>query len=89
MALGATQHDIFREVLGYGLAIVLVGVLVGEALTAALTRFIGTMQEGIAPAGLTTHLAVGLIWIAVACLACYLPAARAARVNPLVALRYE
>lgn len=89
MALGASRTDVFREVLMYGLAIVLVGVAIGEILTAALTRVAGSVQEGIVPTGVGTHVGVALIWIAVACLACYLPAARAARVDPMVALRHE
>jgi len=89
MALGATHQDIFREVVSHGLAIVLVGVAIGEILTAALTGVVGSVQEGIGPTGLSTHVAIGLIWIAVAFAACYLPAVRAARVDPMVALRYE
>jgi len=89
MALGATRRDIFREVVGHGVTLVLVGVTIGEVLTAALTGLVGSMSEGIRPTGLSTHIAIGLIWIAAAVAACYLPAARAARVDPLVALRYE
>lgn len=89
MALGARRTDVFREVLSHGVAIVLVGVAIGEVLTAALTGVVGSALEGIGPTGLSTHVAIGLIWIAVALAACYLPAARAARVDPLVALRHE
>jgi putative ABC transport system permease protein len=89
MALGASRQDIFGEVLKYGLAIVLVGVTIGELLTAALTRAAGSLQEGIVPTGIGMHLGVALAWIAVALCACYLPAARAARVDPMVALRHE
>jgi ABC-type lipoprotein release transport system permease subunit len=79
----------FREVLWQGLAIVLAGVAIGEALTFPLTRVAGALQAGIRPTDLSTHVTIGLIWIAVALVACYVPAARAARVDPLVALRYE
>ncbi len=89
MALGASRTDVFREVLRYGLAIVVVGVAIGEILTAALTRAARAVQEGIAPTGVETHVGVALIWIVVAGLACYLPAARASRVDPVVALRHE
>ena len=89
MALGAQRNDIFREVVSHGLAIVVIGVAIGEVLTAAVTRVVGSMQLGIRPTELSTHVVTGLIWIAVAFVACYLPAARAARVDPIVALRYE
>ena len=89
MALGASRAAIFREVLWQGLAIVLVGVTIGEGLTLLLTRVASSMQVGIRPADLSTHVTIGLIWIAVALVACYVPAARAARVDPLVALRCE
>jgi ABC-type antimicrobial peptide transport system permease subunit len=89
MALGATRGDVFRDVLGRGLAIVLLGVVIGEVLTAAITRVLGSMLEGIAATALATHLAIALVWIVVALAACYLPALRAARMDPLAALRHE
>ncbi len=89
MALGASRRDVFREVLGYGLAIVLVGVAIGEVLTIPLTRLAGSLQEGIAMTGAGTHVRVALVWIAVALCACVIPAARAARVDPMVALRHD
>jgi putative ABC transport system permease protein len=89
MALGANRTDVFREVLTHGLAIVSVGVAIGEVLTMALTGVAGSLQEGIAPTGVSTHVAVALIWTVVALGACYVPAARAARVDPMVALRHD
>jgi len=89
MALGATRRNVFRDVLGNGLAIVLVGVAIGELLTVALTSAVASVQENIGPTPVSTHLAAGLIWIAVGLAASYVPAARAARVDPLVALRDE
>jgi putative ABC transport system permease protein len=89
MALGARRVKIFQEVVWYGVGIVLVGVAIGELLMLPLTRAAGSIQAGIRPTDLSTHIAVGLVWIGIACLACYLPAARAARVDPVVALRHE
>ncbi len=89
MALGARRVDVFREVLRHGLTIVLVGIAIGEMLTAALTGVLGAALEGIGPTGLSMHVTIAVIWIAVGLGACYLPAARASRVDPLVALRHE
>lgn len=89
MALGAGRVDVFREVLMSGLVIVLVGVAIGEILTIGVTRLTGSIQEGIGATSIGVHIAIALIWIAVALCACFLPAARAARVDPLTALRHE
>jgi len=89
MALGATRRQVFRAVLGNGLAIVIVGVAIGELLTVPLTSAVASLQEGIGPAPLPTYVAAGLIWIVVALVASYVPAARAARLDPFVALRDE
>lgn len=89
MALGARRSDVFREVLTHGLVIVLTGVVIGEVLTAALTGVAGSTLEGVGRTSPSIHVAIGVIWVAVALAACYLPAARAARVDPLVALRHE
>jgi hypothetical protein len=62
-----------------GLAIVLVAVVIGEGRTIPLIRAMGSLQEGIRPVGVTTHVVVDVIWIVVALVACYAPAARAAR----------
>jgi predicted permease len=89
MALGATRRNVFRGVLGNSLAIVLVGVAIGELLTVALNSAVASLQENIGPTPVSTHLAAGLIWLAVGLAASYVPAAQAARVDPLVALRDE
>ena len=89
MALGATRLNVFRSVVGNALAIVAVGVAIGEFLTAVLTGIVASVQENIGRTPLSTHVIVGLIWIAIGVTASYVPAARAARLDPSVALRQE
>jgi ABC-type antimicrobial peptide transport system permease subunit len=89
MALGAARPAIFREIVWQGLAIAAVGVAIGEILSIPLTRVLASAQPGIRAMQPTTHLIVGLIWIAVGFLACAAPAIRASRVDPMEALRHE
>jgi predicted permease len=89
IALGATRLNVFRGVVGNALAIVVVGVAIGEFLTMVLTRVVGSVQENIGPTPVSTHVIVALIWIAIGVTASYVPAARAARLDPSVALREE
>ena len=89
IALGAQRSDVFKLVVGQGLLLVLVGVVMGTAGAVALTRFIEGMIYGVSPTDGLTFVVVSLIVTMVAFLACYLPARRATRVDPLVALRYE
>jgi len=89
MALGANQHEILKLVVGRGLRITLWGVAVGLAIALAVTRAIAAMLYGVRPSDPATLGAVSLLLIAVALLASYLPARRAAKVDPMVALRYE
>ena len=89
MALGAGRRDVFREIVGQGISIALVGVLIGEALAFAISRALGSLDADIRPPGLIVFALTGVIWMAVAVVATYVPAARASSVNPLIALRYE
>jgi putative ABC transport system permease protein len=89
MALGASRRNVFREVVGQGLSIAVIGVVIGGALMMMLGRLLGAMDSEIQPPGLVVLAATGLVWIVVAMLATYIPAARASGVNPLIALRYE
>jgi putative ABC transport system permease protein len=89
MALGASQSTIVRDVLGHGL--LLTGFGVGIGLVGALVgaRLIRSLLYGVRPTDLGTFFVVSLVMAAVALLASYLPARRASRVDPIVALRYE
>jgi predicted permease len=89
MALGAQSTDVFRMVLGNGLRLIVTGLACGLALSLALTRFLRTILFGVGATDFITFAAVGLLLSAVALLACYIPARRAMRVDPMVALRYE
>ena len=89
MALGAGRRTIFREVVWQGLAIAIAGVVIGEVLAIPATRALASMQAGIRPGSPSAHIAAAVLWIAVAFVACYAPASRAARADPMEALRHE
>jgi putative ABC transport system permease protein len=89
MALGARQLDIFKMILGQGLILTLIGIGSGLLAALLLTRFLSSLLFGVSAADPLTYIAVSLPLIAVALLACYIPARRATRVDPMVALRYE
>lgn len=89
IALGATRSDIFRLVLGQGMKMVITGVVIGLFAALGLTRLLSTMLFGVSATDPMTFLAISLFLSLVALLACYIPARRATRVDPLVALRNE
>jgi len=89
MALGARSHDVLRMVLGHGLRLVGIGVVLGLAGALALTRFLAGQLYGVRPTDPLTFVAVTALLAVVALAATYLPARRAARVDPMVALRSE
>lgn len=89
MALGAQKRDVLRLIIGHGMISVLIGVGVGLAFAVGLTRLMSSLLFEVSPTDLTTLVVITLLLAVVALLACYLPARRAARVEPLVALRNE
>jgi predicted permease len=89
MALGAGRGAIFREVVLHGLTIAVAGVIIGEVLAIPASRALASVQAGIRPAAVSMHVAAAVIWVAVAFVACYVPASCASHVDPMKALRHE
>jgi putative ABC transport system permease protein len=89
MALGAQPADVLSLVTKLGLKLALIGVIIGIALAIGLARVIANFLFGVTPTDPATYAAVAAALIAVALLACFIPARRASRVDPMVALRYE
>jgi putative ABC transport system permease protein len=89
MALGAQTTDVLKLVVRDGLKLVGIGVAVGLVGAFILTRLMSTLLFGVTPTDTITYATVALVLIGVALLACYIPARRATKVDPLVALRFE
>jgi putative ABC transport system permease protein len=88
-ALGAQPRDIIKLVVGHGMVLILSGVAIGLAVAFALSRYIKTLLFDVEPTDIFTYLSVSLLLVLVSLSACYLPARRAAKVDPNVALRCE
>jgi putative ABC transport system permease protein len=100
MALGATQASVLKRVIGQGMSLAAIGIAIGTAVALALARsvssasfelarFISDFLFGVRAADPATFVVIAALLIIVALLACYLPARRATKVDPMVALRYE
>jgi predicted permease len=89
MALGAGPSDVLRLVLGYGIRLAAVGLAIGVPVAAAASRLLGSLLYGVSPTDPLVFVAVSVTLMAVATAACYMPARRAMRLDPLVALRSE
>lgn len=89
MALGARKSDILRAVVGHGLALALAGILLGTGAALGLSHVIASELFGVKPTNPLTFAGAAALMATAACLACYIPARRAMRVDPMVALRHE
>jgi len=89
VALGARPRDVIRMVVGRGMLLTSIGAAAGVALSLGLTRLMSGMLFGVGAKDPLTFACVSLLLAGVALLACYIPARRAARVDPMVALRCE
>jgi len=89
MALGAQVNNVLRLVVGQGMLMASLGVAVGLAAAFALTRVVKSLLYGVSATDLATFTGIALLLMVVALLACYLPARRAAKVDPMATLRYE
>ena len=89
LALGAPRHSILRLILGQGMKLTLVGMALGMAGSLALTRFMASLLYGVGATDALSFILVSVMLAGAALLACWLPARRATRVDPMIALRSD
>jgi putative ABC transport system permease protein len=89
LALGAERRDVLKLVVKQGMRLSLVGVIIGLAAALGVSRALSSLLYGIRPTDPVTYVSVAFVLITATLLACYLPARRATKVDPMVALRFE
>jgi len=89
MALGANRADVLKMITVQGMRLAVIGVAIGLLLSLGLARALSSLLIGVSGYDVTTFVIVSTLLVLVALIACYLPARRATKIDPLVALRYE
>jgi putative ABC transport system permease protein len=89
LALGAQKRDVFKLIVGKGMVLAVIGTAIGLVASLALTRLMRSLLFGVTPTDWLTFVIVSVVLLTVALLACYIPARRATKLDPLIALRYE